>query len=95
MRPQDQAAERIYPVRGQCDACGYRDTPLEEFGAQRIMDSGEVRRARYCEVCASTFASKAHSAPDGLTAKMLFRTLAIGFNLVLDAIHSARYGEKR
>lgn len=79
-------------LRGQCDACGYRDTPVEEFGA---FDISKNRRARYCEVCASTFASRIESDPHGLTAPMLFRTLAILGNLILDAIHKAQYGEKR
>lgn len=82
-------------MRGACDACGYRDTPTEEFGPMRIVDDGEFRRARYCEVCASTFASRTDSDPRSLTAPMLFRTLAIIGNLILDAIHKAQYGEKR
>jgi hypothetical protein len=79
-------------IRGRCDACGYHDTPVEEFGDFSIALD---RRPRYCEVCASTFASRAHSEPQSLTVGMLFRTLAVIANLILDKLNEIQNGSKR
>ena len=41
---------------GHCDSCGFNDVDVEEHGN---VSAEKLRRDRYCEVCASTFISRA------------------------------------
>jgi len=80
-------------TRGKCDACGYENTPVSEYNQVRI-EFG-FRRARYCEVCATTFGSRTHYDPEGITPAMILRSIAISTNIILDAIHEAQFGRRR
>jgi predicted amidophosphoribosyltransferase len=81
------------PVRGKCDSCGYKDTPGAQYG-QYDLNLGRV--PFYCDVCASTFLSYLHKDPKVLENPLYFyRALALGLNMVLDAIEELRSGKKR
>jgi hypothetical protein len=80
--------------RGKCDACGYSDTPVAAYGE---FDTTLGRQPVYCDVCASTFLSLLHRDPAKLKRDPLYfyRALALGLNMVLDAIEELKHGRKR
>jgi len=78
--------------RGKCDACGY-ETEITEYNDAKI-EFG-FRRARYCRVCAWTFASRCHYDPQSIDAVKVLKSIAIATNMILDAIHEAQFGKRR
>lgn len=83
-------------MRGTCDACGYPDVEVEEYGPA----FGELfnrlgRRPRFCKVCASTFISQVETNPTNLMNPLFFyRTLGRVANMILEAIHELKTGRK-
>ena len=73
---------------GHCDSCGFDDVDVQEYGN---VTPELLRRPRHCEVCASTFVPRAGEG-ESLRAMHLFRTLAVGFNLILREIRKLRDG---
>jgi len=84
-------------MRGTCDACGYADTPVEEYG----VNFGEAydrlgRRPRFCEVCSSTLISQVETNPEALFNPLAFyRSFARLANMILDKIEELRTGKRR
>jgi len=84
-------------MRGACDACGYPDTPIEEYGPS----FGELfnklgRRARFCEVCASSLISQVETNPEAMfNAMNFYRSLARLTNMILDSIEELKTGKRR
>ena len=70
--------------REVCENCDYTG-PLEKYGY------GHPRKSIYlCNLCASTFFSKATKYPDQVCDTALYRSLAIAFNMVLDELRDIK-----
>lgn len=80
-------------VRGDCDACGWNDTPVKE---SEYFDPRKGRNVVLCEVCSSTHCGQLAKDRETLMNPFLFyRSLAQVANLILDAVHEMRSGAKR
>lgn len=84
-------------MRGTCDSCGYKDTPIEEYGSNFGDAFNRLgRRPRFCEVCSSTLISQVETNPEALKNPIAFyRSFARLANLILDSLHELKTGHRR